>query len=66
MSSLSPTESSFIGRKPALYVSIFFLINFAKQVKGHQKKKVYIYSQEYRRGHRHSERQLLRAQDTDR
>ena len=39
MSSLSPTESSFIGRKPALYVSIFFLINFAKQVKGHQKKK---------------------------
>ena len=38
MSSLSPTESSFIGRKPALYVSIFF-INFAKQVKWHHKKK---------------------------
>ena len=32
----------------------------------HYKKKVYIYSQEYRRGHRNSERQLLRAQDTDR
>ena len=39
MSSLSPTESSFIGRKPALYVSIFFLLTSPNKLRDTTKKK---------------------------
>ena len=64
MSSLSPTEASFIGRKPALYVSILFLLASPNKLSDTTKKSVHIFTGvQYRRGHRHSERQLLRAQD---
>ena len=39
MSSLFPTESSFIGRKPALYVSIFFLLTSPNKLSDTTKKK---------------------------
>ena len=49
MSSLSPTEASFIGRKPALYVSILFLLTSPNKLSD-TTKKVYIYSQEFSTG----------------
>ena len=39
MSSLSPTESSFIGRKPALYVSIFFKLTSPNKLRDTKNKK---------------------------
>ena len=44
MSSLSPTESSFIGRKPALYVSIFFFLTLPNKLSDTTKKSVHIFT----------------------